>query len=740
MELDNSVANLGLILAASLNLLIGGVVLVRNTQRRLNRYFFFFTFAITTWAFTNILFRMFSGDVQFAIALLSYGAAGLLSIFFYLFCMEHLRTELGRDVKHGRPSKGIIIWGAIVTVLSLIPNVVGTGVTAEDAILARQGTLAIYGVTIVLLMGHGIRALLVTRKGVDRAARTRTDGILAGLIAAALVGVFFNLLLPLLNIYSLVGVGPLGSLFVVGATAYVIIKHQLFDIRLILARTLAYILAVIVAGIIYGILSFGITNELILGNTRLTIQQQVLFSLLAIGIALTMPRLKSFFDKFTNRFFYQDAYDPQILLDELNNVLVSSIELERILTQTSELIQASLKSDFCYVDLQQSNGEKHRVIGASKKMTGAPAFVGDVTLGVAEKVIMVDYLDAQDKELKRKMHKGDISVLVRLTAESEVSKEGIGYLVLGSKRSGNPYTSRDKRMLEIIGNELFIAIQNALRFEEIQNFNITLQEEIDRATRQLRKTNERLRLLDQTKDDFISMASHQLRTPLTSVKGYLSMTLEGDAGKVNPRQEKLLNQAFISSQRMVYLIADLLNVSRLRTGKFVIEAAPVNLAEVIDGEVEQLKETAAARGLKLEYEKPKTFPTLMFDETKIRQVIMNFIDNAIYYTPSGGHIWVGLAENEKSIEFTVKDDGIGVPKHEQHHLFTKFYRAGNAKKARPDGTGLGLFMAKKVIIAQGGSIIFRSQERKGSTFGFTFAKAKLKHQEDANASQTKVVE
>jgi signal transduction histidine kinase len=97
----------------------------------------------------------------------------------------------------------------------------------------------------------------------------------------------------------------------------------------------------------------------------------------------------------------------------------------------------------------------------------------------------------------------------------------------------------------------------------------------------------------------------------------------------------------------------------------------------------------------------------------------------VYYTPAGGHIEVHLVEKPQSIEFTVSDDGIGVPRHEQHHLFSKFYRAPNAKRARPDGTGLGLFMAKKVVIAQGGAITFRSQEGRGSTFGFTFAKSRL---------------
>ena len=171
--------------------------------------------------------------------------------------------------------------------------------------------------------------------------------------------------------------------------------------------------------------------------------------------------------------------------------------------------------------------------------------------------------------------------------------------------------------------------------------------------------------------------------------------LEGDAGKLNPNQRSFLDQAFTSSQRMVYLIADLLNVSRLKTGKFVIETKPTYLPDVIESEISQLYETAKARELTLKFNKPKNFPMMNLDETKVRQVIMNFTDNAIYYTPHGGKITLELTENKHSVEFSVHDNGIGVPKSEQHHLFSKFYRAGNARKARPDGTGLGLFMAKK---------------------------------------------
>lgn len=252
--------------------------------------------------------------------------------------------------------------------------------------------------------------------------------------------------------------------------------------------------------------------------------------------------------------------------------------------------------------------------------------------------------------------------------------------------------------------------------------NKLLNAEVQKVARELARSNKKLQALDEAKDEFISMASHQLRTPLTSIKGYLSMVLDGDVGEVNDQQRQMLQTAFASSQRMVYLIADLLNVSRLQTGKFVIEPVECNLAEVVEEELAQLRETIAAKNMSVTYNKPAHFPSLQLDETKIRQVIMNFTDNALYYTPAGGEIVVALKDSPKSIEFTVTDNGIGVPKSEQHKLFSKFYRAGNARKARPDGTGLGLFMAKKVIIASGGAILFKTKENKGSTFGFTFPK------------------
>lgn len=555
--------------------------------------------------------------------------------------------------------------------------------------------------------------------------KTQIRLVLSGILLYGFFSIAFNLIIPIyIQNWTSSRFGPIFALFTVALTGYTIVKHRLLDIRLIVVRSLAYLQALVIVALIYGVVIFGLAQTLL--DVKFTLGTEIILVLTTALAALLFPYVKDALNRFTNKIFYRDAYDVQVFFNDFNQLLVATVELEELLSTTTKLIADTLKADYAVVVLTQDSTQNTFLSTTGTKFTAKQRAQllhhDNAIMKMRMPVIVADYLPTTDHELRHIMHDTNIAMIAHLGGLSKDTQ--IGYLLIGSKKSGNSYNSQDINVIETVANELVIAVQNALRFEEIEQFNLTLQEKIEDATRKLRRTNEKLRQLDETKDDFISMASHQLRTPLTSVKGYVSMVIDGDAGPLTPLQKKLLNQSFISAQRMVYLISDLLNVSRLRTGKFVIEPMPTNLANIVSEEVKQLVETAKGRNLELIYHRPEHFPSLMLDETKTRQVIMNFVDNAIYYTPSGGHITINLVDKPQAIELTVVDDGIGVPRAEQHHLFSKFYRANNAKRARPDGTGLGLFMAKKVIIAQGGAIIFKSQEGKGSTFGFTFAKTK----------------
>jgi signal transduction histidine kinase len=159
-------------------------------------------------------------------------------------------------------------------------------------------------------------------------------------------------------------------------------------------------------------------------------------------------------------------------------------------------------------------------------------------------------------------------------------------------------------------------------------------------------------------------------------------------------------------------------VSRLQTGKFLIEKATFDARDIVQQEVKELDLLATSHELKLRLNVGKEPLMVHADADKLRQVMMNFIDNAIFYSRNKGTIIINLEKVKNDVAFTVVDSGIGVPEDEQAKLFTKFFRAKNARQQRPDGTGVGLYLARRVISAHDGKILFSSKEGKGSTFGF----------------------
>lgn len=617
---------------------------------------------------------------------------------------------------------------ALIAGLTIYPGIMIRGLSyhqwGREVNLYKPIYLA-YSVYVISAFSYTLYLFRRKSKELKGIYSTQVSLLFKGILIAAIFGVLFNLVLPLLGNYRLIEIGPMFTSIIVAVVGYSILRNRMFDIRLIVTRSIAYAVSTIILSAIYGFIIFGLLSNVIF-KVSLPIFTQVMLSIATGFASLFFGRIKRVFDKLTISLFYRDSYDPQTFLDDFNKILVSTFELSSLLRKVSETITRNLKPTYCLFGIRESINAPRRVLGT----IGSPEFseedinfVRRITPHMHRRLIVTDTIEDKYQELRRFLQIKDVSIIARIATSKD--SEGVGYLVLGPKKSGNIYSSQDIKILEIVVNELVVAIQNTLHTEEIENFNTTLMEKVKSATKKLRVTNEKLLALDEAKDDFVSMASHQLRTPLTSVKGNLSLVLDGDAGKISGLQRQLLEQAFSSSQRMVYLIADLLNVSRLKTGKFVIERSPVDLALVVEEEVNQLVDTAKSRQLTLAYDKPEGISELMLDDTKTRQVIMNFIDNAIYYTPAGGRIDVVLSETQSSVECRVIDNGIGIPKSEQHHLFTKFYRASNARKARPDGTGLGLFMAKKVIVSEGGAVIFETKEGKGSTFGFSFPKSML---------------
>lgn len=716
-------------------LTIASFILARSLRSKVNKTFAYFTVLTGIWITANYIGANFKDHYfarYFIHADFFSGSYLALSLWFFT---SALLLETKHSTIYSRIQKKLPIPFVILVVTAslstLLPPVLSTAFQGGLTTTAYGDLFNFYNGVLLILVATSIANLLLAFRAAKGELHRQISVMMAGLAVAIVFITAANLILPLLtnsrNLNLLLGnLAYVGIVIFIISTSYSIVRHKLFDLRLIIARTVAYSLSIGFFTAAYVGLAFVVSSFLIKDYETSARQSLVTIGLMIL-LVVTVTPVRRFFNRITNRLFFRDSYDTQVFFDEFNKTLVATYELDDLLKGSLKIIEENIKPAHCQFVINGTANTDGRVMGTANKPSLDADDLKTIKSAVDKtrrKLIIADELEGMHEALQKQLRARDVVLAVALASTTGGRKTEVGYLLLGPKKSGNLYSSQDVKVLEIVANELVIAVQNALRFEEIENFNITLQAKVDEATRKLRKANERLKSLDETKDDFISMASHQLRTPLTSVKGYISMVLEGDAGKISPKQKEMLGQAFFSSQRMVYLIADLLNISRLKTGKFVIEPAPVNMADMVEQELGQLDETAASRSLTLTYDKPKAFPTLMLDETKTRQVVMNFVDNAIYYTPSGGHITVRLIDNPATVELRVEDDGIGVPNSEKPHLFTKFYRAGNARKARPDGTGLGLFMAKKVIVAQGGSIVFESQEGKGSTFGFVFSKAK----------------
>lgn len=225
--------------------------------------------------------------------------------------------------------------------------------------------------------------------------------------------------------------------------------------------------------------------------------------------------------------------------------------------------------------------------------------------------------------------------------------------------------------------------------------------------------------LDRMKTDFISLASHQLRTPLSAMKWILEILGGGDLGTLNDKQKEAIENVNLSNERMIGLVNSLLNISRIESGKIVVEPEDVKVDEFVISTIKSLDNRFKLKNQKITTTCQEALPTVNFDPKLIREVLVNLLTNAIKYTPEGGKIEVMVTTEKNNLLVGIADNGYGVPENEKVRIFERFYRASNIIKRETDGTGLGLYLCKTVVESSGGKIWFESTIDKGSTFWFT---------------------
>jgi signal transduction histidine kinase len=455
-------------------------------------------------------------------------------------------------------------------------------------------------------------------------------------------------------------------------------------------------------------------------QTPQSIADLILPAILALLFAMSFQPLKRLFERTTDKIFFKDKYDAQTLLWSLSRIMSSTLNLSHLTQRILEKMLTEMKITYGSIVITRNSSVIW--VGSEGQTIGHP-FKGNEIFttiehsfkmhGVKEQILV--YEELPDSPIKTIMREHEIYIVLPLV----VRKELIGGILLGNKASGEIYSSDDIDVLKIIAPEIAVAVKNSLSFDEIKKFNVTLEEEVKHATERLRHANTRLKELDNLKDEFVSIASHELRTPMTAIKSYLWMAINQPGQKVKEPLSKYLDVSYNSTERLIRLVNEMLTVSRIERNKIELKKEEIDVFGILQQVYDELKVTAEERKIKFILNGKENKPYMINgDKEKLREVFQNIIGNALKFTSAKGTIQINLVKNRSTMEVAISDTGTGIPKESMKDLFKKFSKIeySYAKHSNQPGTGLGLYISKQIVALHGGDIQVESQVNVGSTF------------------------
>ena len=284
-----------------------------------------------------------------------------------------------------------------------------------------------------------------------------------------------------------------------------------------------------------------------------------------------------------------------------------------------------------------------------------------------------------------------------------------------SRRIIFPLQALSSKMKEVIGGKLDVkvGVESKNEIGEVsENFNQMIEK--------LREQHQRELAISQMKSEFLTVAAHQLRTPLSAVKWGMKMLLGGDFGKLTKEQEDFLTKSYQTNEKMIQIINDLLDVVKIEEGKFGYAFSYADISGIIEEAIQEQALLAEKRNIKIDFKKQEALPQIKLDARKIKLAIGNLLENSINYTLSGGFVEISLKPHDPDfIQVVVADNGIGIAKENMPRLFDKFFRGSNALKIQTEGSGLGLYITKNIVKGHGGDIRVESEEGKGTTVSLT---------------------
>ena len=689
------------------NIILGVTVFFRK-KGLLSIFFFLFTVSVSVWASSIYLSEYtLSHSMALIWMKITFISSSLMPLLLYYF------ARLFPDYKEiTNFEKMLIIIPIIISFLTLNNDIV-TGIEQIKPITPSFGSFYnvffTYFLSFILISFFILFRKLISFSGIRKA---QTQYVFVGLLVALLLGMLTNLFLPSLGYQQYGKLGPFSIVFFVALTTYAIIKHHLMDIRLIIVKSITYSLLFITITLVYTFFIF-IFGALVFKSFT-GIEAYWASMIVALAIAFTIQPIKRVFTRWTDRIFFKDNYNFEELTSKLNEVATSTIVLPELLFKfLNSLMEEMRITRGALILIEKGKIYETESIGYKQAINLLPKeikhLVNDNKTEVFDEIEEGDF----SKDIMRSYN---TSLILHLKTEGEI----IGFLFLGEKKSGDIYSFQDIRVLEIITDQVALGIQNAKAYEKTQKFNLVLRAEIDRATKELRDVNDRLVQADKSKDEFISLASHEIRTPIAALEGYLSML---NLQKVDIKaRDEIAKRSYESVERLSTLVKDLLDVSRIDQKRIKLNKQPTRLERLIQRAMEGFELQTRDKKIYIKFQKPeKMLPEANIDPERVGEVFNNLISNAIKYTYKGG-ITISLEEKDNMAQITVSDTGMGIPKNAISHLFQKFYQAETASSVllnERGGTGLGLYISKNIVEMHGGKIWVESTEGKGTAFYFT---------------------
>lgn len=690
------------------NIPLAIAIYINNPKSWTNRIFSGLIIILTLYLYLNGQLGIFEEDIYrlfFSRLILANGA--ILNLLVYLFLVNFPDRKLCvNKVK-------ILIYVIITLILAIITSFSSLTITGIKY-SSETGVAPVPGLLMPLFMVHtigfiliGLIKILIKFKHSQGINKQKIKYVFLAFVLLFFLILVLNFILPVVfKIGIFVPFLPFYILLFLIIVSYAILRHRLLEVRLIVARSVVFTLIIFFIAVLYFIVLFLVGSKFL--------KEDFSLELLVISVILTMiavfsfPSLKSFLEKMTDKLFHRDSYDGVELRNELVRIMAYTLRLGDLLSRLRKEIEKEIKvikSTFI-LEVDKQIIKQRNVFDLSDEEI-------KILLSLKNNVI---YEELDSGNLKDLMNRKEIAMILVLHTK-ELGKFGI-YL-LGHKKSGEIFGQNDIDFLNSFALEVSVAIENSLSYEEIERFAQTLKIKVKEATGKLELANEKLKEMDKLKNEFLNVAAHEMRAPLTAVKGYLSMIAEGDAGKISEETQQYLNGALAGAEREIRLVNNMLNMSRIEEKRLVYNMGEVELSDVVSFAYEEFKMQAKEKGLEFEMYIEKKIRDLVFvDRDRIYEVVANMVSNAIKYTDKG-KVTMKLfnPENEKVVRFEVIDTGYGISEIEQKKLFTKFFRS-ESSAGKVLGTGLGLYIIKLLIENFKGKLGLQSELGKGSVFWF----------------------